>query len=157
MRQPGGQIESTLIYKVNVPVRLPNFEKKPWQMFCDYFWPVKIVLIDWLDSWFYFVQRARNQVNQSESFSLLKDIQKPSVKVFSQNSVIVPVRFFDTKCAYFLWKIERTWVYIRRFFPSWWRWWWWGMTTFWWEMTGNAFFLLDHYLRDQLAISKQHK
>ena len=40
------------------------WEKKPWLMFRNYFWPVKIISIDWLDSWFYFVQSARNQGNQ---------------------------------------------------------------------------------------------
>ena len=57
-------LSSTLIYQISVPVRLPNFEKKPWSLFCDYFWPVKIISIDWLDSCFYFVQSARNQGNQ---------------------------------------------------------------------------------------------
>ena len=48
-------ISTTLIYQISLPVRLPNFEKQPWLMFCNYFWPVKIISIDWLDSWFYFV------------------------------------------------------------------------------------------------------
>ena len=43
---------------------LPDFLKKPWLMFCDYFWPVKIISIDWLDPWFYFIQSDRNQGNQ---------------------------------------------------------------------------------------------
>ena len=55
---------TTLIYQINVPVKLKNFEKKPWSMLCDYFWPIKIISIDWLDSCFYFVQSARNQGNQ---------------------------------------------------------------------------------------------
>ena len=63
VRDPVSDV-SILIYWINVPVWLPNFEKKPWSMFCDYFWPMKIISIDWLDSWFYFVQSARNQGNQ---------------------------------------------------------------------------------------------
>ena len=42
---------------------ITDFEKKPWLMFRDYFWSVNIISIDWFDSWFYFVQRVRNQVN----------------------------------------------------------------------------------------------
>ena len=65
-----------LIYQINVPVRLLNFEKKPWSVFLDYFWPVKITSIDWLDSWFYFIQSARNQGNQLKWYLLLKNNHK---------------------------------------------------------------------------------
>ena len=85
---------STLIYRIKVPVRLLNFEEKPWSMFGNYFWPVKIISIEWLDSWFYFVQRVRIQVNQSKYFLLVKNIHKSSIKVFPQNSVIVLLRLF---------------------------------------------------------------
>ena len=63
-------------------VFLPNFAKKPWSMFSEYFWPVKNISIDWLDPWFYFIQRARDQVNQSKEFSLVKNIHKTWIKVF---------------------------------------------------------------------------
>ena len=46
---------ATLIFRINVPVQLPDFEKKPWSMFGEYFWPVKMISIDWLDTWIYFV------------------------------------------------------------------------------------------------------
>ena len=50
-------------------------------MFGEYIWPVKMISIDWLDSWFYFIQRARNQVNQLKSFSLVKNIHQTWIKV----------------------------------------------------------------------------
>ena len=89
-------LHRTLIYWIKVPVWLPHFEKKPWSMFCDYFRPVKNISIDWLDSWFYFVQSARNQGNQLKYFLLLKNNHKTLIKVFPQNSVIVPVRLFGS-------------------------------------------------------------
>ena len=55
---------STLTYQINVPARLSNFEKKPWLMFCDYFWAVQIISIDCLDSWRSVRSKTRNQVNQ---------------------------------------------------------------------------------------------
>ena len=58
--------ESTLTYQINVPVWLPNFKIKPWWMFCDYFWPVKIISIDCLDSWRSERSKIRIQVNQIE-------------------------------------------------------------------------------------------
>ena len=63
-------------------------------MFGEYFWPVKSISIDWLDSWFHFVQRARNQVNQLKYFSLVKNIHQTLIKVFIQNLEIIPVRLF---------------------------------------------------------------
>ena len=47
-----------------------------------------MISIDWLDSWFYFVQSARSQGNQLKSFLLLKNNHKTLIKVFSQTSVI---------------------------------------------------------------------
>ena len=40
----------TPTYHTNILLQLPNFEKKPWSMFCHYFWAVKIISIDCLDS-----------------------------------------------------------------------------------------------------------
>ena len=41
-----------------------------------------MISIDYLDSWRFVRSKTRNQVNQSKSFSLLKNIHKTSIKVF---------------------------------------------------------------------------
>ena len=51
-------------------------------MFCDDFLAVKMIWIDYIDTCFYFIQRARKQGNQSKSFSLLKNRHKTLIKVF---------------------------------------------------------------------------
>ena len=40
------EADVTLTYLINVPVWLPNFQKKPWSMFGEYFWPVKMISVD---------------------------------------------------------------------------------------------------------------
>ena len=64
-------------------------------MFSDDFLAVKIISIDCLDSWRSVRSKIRTQVNQSKYFSLAKNNRETSIKVFSQNSVIVPVRLFN--------------------------------------------------------------
>ena len=64
------------------PSFVTEFWEKPWPRFCDYFWSVKMISIDWLDAWSYFIQRVRNQVNQLKSFSLIKNNHRTLVKVF---------------------------------------------------------------------------
>ena len=74
-------LSSTLIYQIRVSVQLPIFAKKPWSMFCEYFWSAKSISIDWLDSWPSVWSKSRNQVNQSKSFSLVKNIHQTWIKV----------------------------------------------------------------------------
>ena len=68
-------------------------------MFCDYFLAVNIIFTDLLNSWPSVWSKIRNQVDQWKSFSLVKNIRKPLIKV-PQNSV------FGKRTGTFIWWIK---------------------------------------------------
>ena len=44
-------------------------------MVCEYFWPIKTISIDWLDSWFYFCSEGQES---SQSIEIVFTSQKYS-------------------------------------------------------------------------------
>ena len=83
--------KTILTYRINVP---EFSEKKPYSKCCEYFWAGKIISIDWLDTWPSVRSKIRNQVNQLKWFPPIKNNVRTLVKVFAQNSAIIPVRLF---------------------------------------------------------------